>query len=119
MSIETENSKEEIKELIEKCIRCGLCKSNCAVLRIMREECYSPRGKVILLDDKNFDRIIYECNLCKACEVKCPVNIKLCNAFIDARKVLVGQKREIHEAKDVIKNLERTGNVFGIKEKKE
>ena len=119
MTIESDNAKEEVKEIIEKCIRCGRCKSLCPVLRIIREEQYSPRGKVIMLDNDFFEKIVYSCTLCKACEEQCPLDLKLCDAFIKARQVLVGNKKELPENKEMIKNLMKQGNVFGIKEKKE
>jgi Fe-S oxidoreductase len=119
MTVEIENAKEEIKETVEKCIRCGLCRELCPVLRIMREEQYSPRGKAIILDNGNFEKIVYECTLCRACEKSCPLNLKLCDAFIKARKILVLGRKEIPENKEMIKNLMKTGNVYGEKEEKE
>jgi Fe-S oxidoreductase len=117
MSVESENAREEIKEITEKCIRCGLCKPNCPVFRIMREEQYSPRGIIAMLDNNYFEKIVYDCNLCKACEVQCPVKLKLCDAFIKARIILVSQRREIPENREMIKNLNKSGNIFGIVEK--
>ncbi len=116
MTIETDNAKEEIKEIIEKCIRCGRCKSLCPVLRIMREEQYSPRGQTIILDNGFFEKIVYSCTLCKACEKQCPLDLKLCDAFIKARQILVEQKKELPKNKDLIENLTKFGNEFGIKE---
>ncbi len=110
------NIKEEIREIVGKCIRCGMCNSLCPVLRIMREEHYSPRGKAIILDNGFFEKTVYECTLCKACEVKCPLDLKLCDAFIRARQILVIQKKEIPENQEMIKNLQKTGNIFGIRE---
>jgi glycolate oxidase iron-sulfur subunit len=117
MTIETDNAKEEIKEIIEKCIRCGKCRKLCPVLRVTREEQYSPRGKVIILDNDFFEKIVYDCTLCKACEKTCPMDLKLCTAFIKAREVLVSQKKEIPENKEMIKNLDKIGNIYGEKEK--
>ena len=114
MTIESENAKEEIKEIVEKCFRCGLCKKLCPVLRIMREEQFSPRGKAIILDEKIFEKVVYDCTLCKACEILCPLNLKLCTAFVKARQILISQKKEIPENKEMVKDLERTGNAFGI-----
>jgi len=119
MSIETNNAKEEIKEIVEKCIKCGRCNLLCPVLKVMREEQYSPRGQTIMLDNGNFEKIIYNCTLCKACEKQCPLNLKLCDAIIKARQVLVEQKKEINENKEMAKNLDKIGNIYGIKEKKE
>jgi glycolate oxidase iron-sulfur subunit len=118
MKIESDNTKEEIKEIVEKCIKCGLCKSLCPVFKIIREEQISPRGKAIILNNNEYEKLIYECALCKACEEKCPLNLKLCTAFRNARKILVWQKKEISEAKQVIKNLEKTKNIYGIEEDK-
>ncbi len=116
MSIEAENAKREIKEIVEKCVKCGLCKELCPVIKVMREEAYGPRGKVIMFDNDFIEKIVYDCTLCKACEKTCPASLKLCTAFLKAREVLVKQKREPHEAKDIIKNLEKTGNPFGMKD---
>jgi Fe-S oxidoreductase len=118
MTIETDNAKEEIKEIVERCIRCGKCRKLCSVLRVMREEQYSPRGKAVILDNGHFEKIVHDCTLCKACEKTCPFNLKLCSAFIKARQVLVGQKKEIPENKAMIKNLDKIGNVYGEKERK-
>ena len=115
MTIESDNAKEDVKEIVEKCIKCGMCKPLCPVFKIMREEQYSPRGKAIILNNNAYEKVIYQCNLCKACEKTCPLNLKLCSAFINARKVLVGNKKEISGNKEMIENLEKTGNIFGEK----
>ncbi len=119
MTIESDNAKEEIKEIVEKCIRCGLCKSLCPVFKVMREEQFSPRGKAIILDNNAYEKIVYDCTLCRACEEKCPLSLKLCGAFIKARKVLVEEGREPSEVKEMIKNLQEKGDVFGGEEKKQ
>jgi len=118
MTIEAANAKEEIQEIIEKCTKCGLCKSLCPVFKIIREEQVSPRGKAMLLNEKVYDKIVYECSLCKACEEKCPLNLKLCDAFRKARKVLVETKHETTENKEMIKNIREHGNPFGSLDKK-
>ncbi len=117
MSIETDNCKEEIKEIVEKCIKCGRCKILCPVFKVLREEQFSPRGKAIILDNNNFEKLVYSCCLCRACEKQCPLNLKLCDAFRKARQVLAEQKKEPLEIKDVIKNLDKIGNIYGKKEK--
>lgn len=116
MSIETDNAREEIREIVERCFKCGLCKELCPVLRVVREEQFSPRGKAIILEGGNYEKIVYDCTLCRACEIKCPHNLKLCDAFIKARGILVSQKKDISENREMIKNLEKTGNIYGIEE---
>ena len=112
-SIEAENAKQEIKEIINECIKCGMCKSLCPVFKIVREEVISPRGKVLILEKEIYDKIMYECSLCKACEETCPVDIKLCEAFKKARKVLVEIGKETASNKEMMKNIKEAGNPFG------
>lgn len=112
-SVEAENAKQEIQEIVEKCIKCGLCKSLCPVFRVLREESISPRGKSILLEKKVYDKIVYECSLCKACEEKCPLSLKLCSAFLKARVALAESGKETKENKEMIKNIRHEGNPFG------
>lgn len=113
MSIEAENAKEEVKEIVDRCVRCGMCKANCPVFKIMKEEVVSPRGKAILLQDDIYDKIIYECTLCKSCELKCPSGIELCEAFKKARKALASSGKDTKANKEMIKNVRKSGNPFG------
>ena len=111
--IEAENAAWEIIDIVDKCIECGMCKSLCPVFKIIREESISPRGKAKMLKKEIYDKIVYECSLCKACEVKCPANVKLCDAFRKARLVLVEHNKETKENKEMIKNIREYGNPFG------
>ena len=110
MKAEEHNLKEEIREIVGEALK-AVNNEGCAVFRIMRKEQYSPRGKAIMLDNGFYEKIIYKCNLCKACEI----NSNLCDAFQKARQVLVLQKKERRANKEMIKNLEKTGNIYGIK----
>lgn len=118
MTVESENAKIEIEEIVSKCIRCGMCKSLCPVFRIIREERVAPRGKAMILDKEVYDKVVYECSLCKACEEKCPLGLKLCDAFRKAREVLVETGKETKENKEMIKNIRTDGNPFGKSVKK-
>ena len=116
MTIEIDNAKEEIREIAQKCIRCGMCKELCPVFKIIREEHVSPRGQIINLDNDTFEKIVYECTLCKACETKCPMNLEICKTIKNARKILVLQGKEPSETKLIKENIQKTGNVYGLKE---
>lgn len=111
--IDVENLKIEIKETLDSCVKCGMCKSLCPVFKVMREEYYSPRGRAILLSDEILDKIIFKCNLCKACEKKCPLKIKVWEATQKARELMVLKGKELSENKEMIKNIRETGNPFG------
>ena len=113
--IEEHNTTLEIKEIVSKCIKCGMCNNFCPVLREIREEDQSPRGLAVAMDQGYYEELVYKCTLCNACEENCPVELKLNEAFIKARKLLVMQKREMPENKEMVNNFKKTGNVFGIK----
>ena len=81
----------------------------------MREEQFSPRGKAILLNNNVYEKVVYQDTLSRQCEITCPLKIKMHEAIIKARKILVEEKREPPENKELIENLERTGNIFGEK----
>ena len=111
--IEEKNAKEEMIEIMEKCMKCGLCKELCPVFRVIREEAVSPRGKINLLRKEIYDKLIFECALCKACEIRCPLNLKLCDAFKKARFVLAESGKSTAENEEMIKNIRKFGNPFG------
>jgi glycolate oxidase iron-sulfur subunit len=112
MTVETDNAKEEIIEILEKCTKCGLCKELCPVFKALREEQTSPRGHAILLSNKFFDKIIFDCSLCKACEEKCPFRLEICKAIRKARFVLNTKGRENPENKKLLKRLEEKKNPY-------
>jgi glycolate oxidase iron-sulfur subunit len=112
MSIEINNAKEEILEIFEKCTRCGLCKELCPVFRVLREEQTSPRGHAILLSNKIFEKILFDCTLCRACEIKCPFNLEICKAIKKARLVLNLKGKENQENKKAFKKIEEKTNPY-------
>jgi glycolate oxidase iron-sulfur subunit len=112
MEIEEKNAKEEIIEITEKCIKCGLCKELCPVFKILREEQISPRGHAILLNHKIIEDMVYQCSLCKACEEKCPIDVKLCTAIRKARKILNLKGKENEKNKELVKKISEKKNPY-------
>ena len=111
--IEANNLLEEVSEILEPCVRCGMCKSICPVFKTLREEGVSPRGKAILLSDKILDKIVFQCNLCKGCEQRCPLGVKVCDAIRKAREAMVLKGKGLKSNEEMIKNVRKTGNPFG------
>jgi len=111
--IEANNLLEEVSEILEPCVRCGMCKSICPVFKTLREEGVSPRGKAILLSDKILDKVVFQCNLCKGCEQKCPLGVKVCDAIRKAREAMVLKGKGLKSNEEMIKNVRKTGNPFG------
>jgi fumarate reductase (CoM/CoB) subunit B len=103
----------EIVKEVEKCVKCGLCKSLCPVFKSLREEIISPRGKAVLFNKKIITDIVYQCTLCKSCEVKCPLGIKMWKATRNAREVLAKQGKDTKTNKEMISNMKKYGNPFG------
>ena len=78
------------------------------------EEQYSPRGHAILLSNKIYDKILFDCTLCKACEEKCPLNLKICTAIRKARQVLNLKDKGHPQNQEMLKKLEEKKNVDGV-----
>lgn len=110
---ETENAIEECREVVEKCINCGMCRGRCPVFKVMKEETSSPRGKTLLLKQDFFDKTFFLCTFCRNCEINCPLKLKLCDAFKKARKILNGKNKGTKANKEMIKNIIKYKNPFG------
>lgn len=111
--IEAGNLMEEAKEVFDNCVQCGMCKGRCGVFRVLKEEQYSPRGHGDLFSEKIMDKIVFECNTCRACEESCPLNIKVCDAVLKGRQVAVLMGKGLKENEEMMKNIRKNGNPFG------
>jgi len=111
--IEAGNLMEEAAEIFDGCIECAMCKGSCGVFRVLREEQYSPRGKRDLLSGKIMDKILFECNLCRACEVSCPLNVKVCDGVLKARTAMVLLGKGLRGNEEMVNNIRKSGNPFG------
>ncbi len=111
--IESDNLMEEASEIFSSCVRCGMCKSLCPVFKVLREEEFSARGKGILLSEKIMDKVLFECSLCRACEEKCPLDIKICDAVRKAREAMVLRGKGLKGNEEMISNICKSGNPFG------
>ena len=107
------NLMEEASAVFENCAQCGLCKSRCGVFRVLREEQYSAKGHGDLLSAKVMDKILFECNLCKACEESCPLNLKICDAVLKGREAMVLLGKGLKGNEEMIDNVRKNGNPFG------
>lgn len=105
--------KKEVEEILRPCINCGMCKAICPIFKVLNEEYYSPRGKVNLIKSEVFNEIIFKCNLCRACEEKCPLNVKICDAIRKTREIMVLEGKGLKGNKEMIKNIEKYGDPFG------
>ena len=114
--IEAANLMEEASEIFDGCVKCGMCKSICPVFKILKEERVSARGKGIVLSDKVMDRVLFECSLCKGCEERCPLGIKVCDAVRKGREAMVLKGKGLKGNEEMIENVRKFGNPFGAGE---
>ena len=69
------------------------------------------------MSEKLLDELLFKCNLCKACEEKCPLNLKICEKIVKAREAMVLKGRELIQNKEMIENIRKYSNPIGeIKE---
>jgi Fe-S oxidoreductase len=111
--IEAGNLMEEAAEVFDSCVQCGMCKARCGVFRVLREEQYSPRGHGDLLSAKVQDKIIFECNMCRACSVSCPLNIWVCDGVLKCRQAMVLMGKGLKGNEEMVANIRKTGSPFG------
>ena len=56
---------------------------------------------------------MFECTLCKGCEQRCPLEIKVCDAVRKAREAMVLKGKGLKSNKKMIENIRKYGNPFG------
>ncbi|VAX11769.1 Glycolate dehydrogenase, iron-sulfur subunit GlcF [hydrothermal vent metagenome] len=80
------NSNENILQLADRCVKCGLCLPQCPTYQLSRNENESPRGRIALIqalanqqltaDDDSLYQHLDNCLLCRRCERICPSGVK-------------------------------------------
>ncbi len=83
----SQDLKEQIQIVSEKCIKCKLCEKECAFLRKYGKpkdiaDSYDPSDKV-------YQGMPFECSLCQLCAAVCPVKINPALMFLDMRRETV------------------------------
>ena len=77
---------EELKKEVNNCSRCGLCLSVCPIFELTKNDCTSPRGKCILLNEilkknntpsKLTKKYTGMCTNCGKCFDYCPSKIDI------------------------------------------
>lgn len=97
----------------KKCVECGLCRTTCPVFAILKRETLSPRGRVLLMNVENKDKVFYACTLCKNCTVSCPLELELDKDFKNYRAKLAEDGVITEANKKMIANVRKFGNPLG------
>ncbi|MCL6453352.1 MAG: (Fe-S)-binding protein [Alicyclobacillus sp.] len=84
------------------CMHCGFCLPACPTYQQTGLETYSPRGRIGLMKgvaqgklpiDEEFERNMYACLGCRACETACPAGVQYGRLIETAREVVEDVKR--------------------------
>jgi glycolate oxidase iron-sulfur subunit len=115
---------ESIKSVsgeIERCLKCGLCRSVCPVFAEVLDESGCARGKIALIealseDDLSLSRIfsdrLSKCLDCKACMDACPSGIKVDELVLAARAEIFKKGKFPLLKKLVFRHLLRRGSLL-------
>lgn len=85
----------DIKEITNRCLKCGFCLNVCPVYKELKEEIVSPRAKLRLIrafkegdivNDKYLRKIITNCLMCETCFKNCPSGLHTPVAVLELRK---------------------------------
>src|SRR3972149_8084990 len=114
---------ELLRDEIDKCVRCGTCRSTCPATKVLGVETASPRGRVSLVDAYSRGEIgltelylkhLKDCTLCGACRSNCPNGVDAVAIFAAARAEAIEKKGVPLAASLVFRNLKDPGGLLGL-----
>ena len=96
-----------------ECIKCGLCKANAPVHKVLLKEAHTARGMASLIQEGKLDsKIFYADPLDEGYKVICPTGVDL--EIADIRRQLVEKGVTTTANKKIVESLKKFGNPFGI-----
>jgi fumarate reductase (CoM/CoB) subunit B len=116
----TLKSVQDLKQ-IQKCVRCGTCRSVCPVFEELGWESSNARGRLLIIkglsegDDPGPDAVksIGTCTTCGICTESCPAGIRPPEIVEDARRYLVSMGKATEEHLALKQNIDVSNNAFG------
>ncbi|MBE7415741.1 MAG: (Fe-S)-binding protein [Deltaproteobacteria bacterium] len=114
---------ELLKHEIDKCVRCGTCRSTCPTTKVLGVETASPRGRVSLVSafskgeiglSETYLKHLRECTLCGACRTNCPNYVDTVSIFAAARAEAVEKQGVPLAASLAFRGLKDSGGIVGI-----
>jgi len=91
----------DLKVDYSACVRCGTCLAGCPTYEELKDESFSPRGRVALGSSLDSGRLpvsagtgrhFSTCLLCLACEANCPNGVKTESIILGSRRILQEKK---------------------------
>ena len=96
------NADAPSPELLQRCVHCGFCLPTCPTYSVLGVEMDSPRGRIRLMEtvwqgrvdvkSDPFERHMYGCLDCRACETACPSGVEF-------GKLMEGARSQIEAAR--------------------
>ena len=112
---------EAVLPEIERCLKCGLCRSVCPVYAEIRDESGSARGKIAMVEalreaglslSRTFGDKLSQCLNCKACMEACPSGIKVDEVVLAARAEIFTRGHFPFLKKFIFRNLLKRGRLL-------
>ncbi len=109
--------KDRLKGLsseLDKCVKCGTCRSICPTFRVIGRESASARGKLALIRayldgekglGEEYLKHLKECTMCGGCKSSCPAGVDTVRIMNAARAEHVEKQGVSFAASFVMKNL--------------
>lgn len=121
---------EKIKEILEKCVRCGKCRARCPSLDASDEgtprwEIYSPRGRMRLAEGllegkitptRKLQDALYTCFVCNQCVEECPSMAGISDVIIETRRQLVKGGNAPEDVIQVQDTIIESSNIFDMEQ---
>ncbi|NOZ36821.1 MAG: (Fe-S)-binding protein [Gammaproteobacteria bacterium] len=96
------NHNNDILELADRCVKCGLCLPQCPTYHLSRNENESPRGRIAMIQalarneleatDETLYQHLDNCLLCRRCERVCPSGVEYAR-ILDLARQHINQAR--------------------------
>ena len=92
---------DPLREIADKCVRCGICQSVCPVFAEIQKESAVARGKVTLIRkllsketgySPKLSTYLLQCLGCGACSENCPNGVRADELILAARALMVEKK---------------------------
>ncbi len=113
----------KVKESLDTCFKCSLCKGNCPVSEQIFWATFSPRGKMLILrsllrgQGTLTDRVrdsLYTCTLCGNCDNTCIAGISVTDVLAAGRRDLYEARKAPESVNSLISTIKESGNVFDL-----
>ena len=96
------NADAPSPELLQRCVHCGFCLPTCPTYAVLGVEMDSPRGRIRLMEtvwqgrvdvaSDPFERHMYGCLDCRACETACPSGVEFGKLMEGARSQIEARR---------------------------